>query len=427
MSRGMALLMARLVARFIARLIAELLAVLDHFHALKGKTLACFSRRAMKRCGFKKQVYLMFKRLTFLLLGLMLALPLQAQNAAAYRAQVQTMYVAYYGRPGDEGGINYWANQLAAVDGELSEIIDGFGNSDEFRDRFADLDSESLVINIYQQLLSREPDTGGLTFYVEKYDAGEFSLASIALRINDGAGNDDLATIANKLIVANEFTKAYLIANVQYAKNQIEDAKLLIAGVNSTSASVTAAIDELGFLLETFPAGGALRVRLETPSGDIVFQMFSDEAPITVANFLSYVDAGFYDGTIFHRLIRGFVLQGGGFSYDAEAACPLVQKTVMAPIVNEASNGLSNQIYTVAMARTSDPDSATAQFFINLNANTNLDFRDGSAGYAVFAQVVEGQAVVNLLAAASTVTLSCLGLSDVPQYVFEITDARRAP
>jgi cyclophilin family peptidyl-prolyl cis-trans isomerase len=369
----------------------------------------------------------MFRKLAFIFLGLLLSIPLHAQEADDCRDVVQTMYVAYYGRPGDEGGIHFWAKKLDEVDGELSEIIDSFGNSAEFQDRFGDLDSETLVINIYDQLLGREPDPAGLAFYVDKFEAGEFSLASIALRVNDGVENEDVATVANKLAVANEFTESYLVANVAYAGNQIEDAKLLIADVDSTSASVTAAIDDLPFLLDTFPAGGAERVRLETQYGDIVLEMYREEAPLTVANFLSYLDSDFYDGTVFHRLAAGFVLQGGGFVYAPDAACPLVQKETMSPIVNEASNGLSNLTYTVAMARTNDPDSATSQFYINLKDNTSLDFSANSAGYAVFATVIEGQEVVELLATAPTITLQCLGSSEVPQFVLEVTTARRAP
>lgn len=150
------------------------------------------------------------------------------------------------------------------------------------------------------------------------------------------------------------------------------------------------------------------RVRLSTNMGDIVVELFDDDAPVTVANFLAYVDEGFYDGqdeqgpTIFHRVVAGFVIQGGGLTEELEP------KTTRGAIVNEASNRLSNQRGTIAMARTNDPDSATSQFFINVVDNAFLDFSESSAGYAVFGQVVEGLDVVDAIAAVET--------TDVPPY-----------
>jgi peptidyl-prolyl cis-trans isomerase A (cyclophilin A)/peptidyl-prolyl cis-trans isomerase B (cyclophilin B) len=124
--------------------------------------------------------------------------------------------------------------------------------------------------------------------------------------------------------------------------------------------------------------------------GDIVLELNQEKAPQTVDNFLHYVQTGFYKGTVFHRVIDGFMIQGGGM--DAQ----LVTKQTGKPIKNEANNGLSNQPYTIAMARTSDPDSASSQFFINVASNTALDYpgRDG-AGYAVFGKVIKGQDVVD--------------------------------
>lgn len=146
--------------------------------------------------------------------------------------------------------------------------------------------------------------------------------------------------------------------------------------------------------------GNALpQVKLETNHGVIVIELNEDKAPNTVANFLDYVEDGFYDGTIFHRVIENFMLQGGGFTED------LAQKTPSSPIKNEADNGLSNITGSVAMARTGDPHSATAQFFINTVDNHFLDFqgKNGPAwGYAVFGQVVEGMDVVNEIRTVST-------------------------
>ncbi len=134
------------------------------------------------------------------------------------------------------------------------------------------------------------------------------------------------------------------------------------------------------------------KVKLTTSQGPIVLELDDGKAPVTVANFLKYVDAGHYDGTIFHRVIDGFMVQGGGFTKDMK------QKPVEAAIKNESSNGLKNDNYTLAMARTGVRDSATSQFFINVKDNAFLDYSGESAqgwGYAVFGKVVEGMDVVD--------------------------------
>lgn len=140
-------------------------------------------------------------------------------------------------------------------------------------------------------------------------------------------------------------------------------------------------------------------VKLETSMGDITLELYPDKAPATVANFLQYVKDGFYDGTIFHRVIPTFMIQGGGF--DAQ----MNQKPTKAPIQNEADNGLTNDPYTVAMARTMDPNSATAQFFINVADNKPLNHTAKTMqgwGYAVFGKVIKGQDVVDKIKAVPT-------------------------
>jgi peptidyl-prolyl cis-trans isomerase B (cyclophilin B) len=139
-------------------------------------------------------------------------------------------------------------------------------------------------------------------------------------------------------------------------------------------------------------------VKMTTTKGDLRIELDEDKAPISVANFLSYVNKGFYDGTIFHRVIRNFMIQGGGFEPGMK------QKPTDAPIKNEAKNGLKNEKYSLAMARTGDPHSATGQFFINTTNNgflNNAEAQDGW-GYAVFGKVVDGQSVVDELAAVKT-------------------------
>lgn len=135
------------------------------------------------------------------------------------------------------------------------------------------------------------------------------------------------------------------------------------------------------------------RVELKTSLGDIVIELYPDKAPITVANFLKYVDDGYYNGTIFHRVIDNFMAQAGGFTFDFQ------QKTTRGSIKNESGNGLKNIEGSLAMARLSAPDSAAAQFFINLRANPHLDARGARLGYAVFGSVVEGFDVVKKIEA----------------------------
>ena len=153
----------------------------------------------------------------------------------------------------------------------------------------------------------------------------------------------------------------------------------------------------------------AQKVKLATTAGDIVIQLDAQKAPKTVDNFLRYVKAGHYDGTVFHRVIKDFMIQGGGMTAD------LAEKPTRAPIPLESKNGLSNLRGTIAMARTMDPNSATSQFFINVKDNPNLDAsnsRDGN-GYAVFGKVVAGLDVVDKIRAVRTTNKGPYG--DVPE------------
>ncbi len=132
-------------------------------------------------------------------------------------------------------------------------------------------------------------------------------------------------------------------------------------------------------------------VVLETNLGDVTLELYPDSAPHTVSNFLAYVDSGYYDGTIFHRVIPRFMVQGGGFNQDMQ------QQATSDPVVNEAKNRLHNERGTIAMARTSDPDSATSQFFINLKMNLSLDWSASNPGYTVFGKVTDGMNVVDTM------------------------------
>jgi cyclophilin family peptidyl-prolyl cis-trans isomerase len=167
-------------------------------------------------------------------------------------------------------------------------------------------------------------------------------------------------------------------------------------------------------------AAGNPRVSLQTVKGRIVIELFPQKAPATVKNFLAYVDAGFYDGTVFHRVIPNFMIQGGGLTVD------MVKKPVAKPIANEAGNGLKNVRGAVAMARTGDPHSATSQFFINTVDNSFLDHSGKTPsgwGYAVFGKVAQGMAVVDAIAGVETGRSGIL--RDVPLEVVVIEKATR--
>lgn len=148
------------------------------------------------------------------------------------------------------------------------------------------------------------------------------------------------------------------------------------------------------------------KVRLKTNKGDIVIQLDAVKAPVTVENFKKYVEAGHYNGTVFHRVIADFMIQGGGFAKQGEK---LVEKKTREEIVNEGQNGLKNEVGTIAMARMRDPNSATAQFFINVAKNDNLDF-PSNGGYAVFGKVIEGMDVVNAIRVVKTSTQNLVSM-----------------
>lgn len=161
----------------------------------------------------------------------------------------------------------------------------------------------------------------------------------------------------------------------------------------------------------------ANKVKLETTKGDIIIELDGKAAPVTVHNFLQYVNEESYDGAIFHRVIKDFMIQGGGYGAD------MVRKKTRKPIINEASNGLKNLRGTVAMARTQSPDSATSQFFINHKDNHFLDYvKDRNPGYAVFGKVVDGMDVVDSIAAVKTTVRN--GMRDVPLEPIVIESAK---
>jgi peptidyl-prolyl cis-trans isomerase A (cyclophilin A) len=163
------------------------------------------------------------------------------------------------------------------------------------------------------------------------------------------------------------------------------------------------------------------KVEFKTTMGNFVVELDDVKAPKTTANFLNYVKSGFYNGTIFHRVIDGFMIQGGGFTPD------LVQKPTDSPVASEAQNGLKNNKYTIAMARTSDPDSATSQFFINVNDNAALDYPNAMGnGYTVFGKVVSGSQTIDAIRKVPTMVAPAprMGrMADVPSKTVTIESA----
>lgn len=162
-------------------------------------------------------------------------------------------------------------------------------------------------------------------------------------------------------------------------------------------------------LTSTYSLAGNPQLLFQTNRGEFLVELYPEKAPKTVANFLNYVNAGFYENTLFHRVINNFMIQGGGFTID------MIEKQTNSPIVNESNNGLVNDIGTLAMARTNDPNSATSQFFINLKHNQFLDYQLPNArmiGYCVFGRVLTGMDVVREIGISPTTTKS--GHGDVP-------------
>lgn len=172
-------------------------------------------------------------------------------------------------------------------------------------------------------------------------------------------------------------------------------------------------------MLSTSAAAANPQVVVDTNRGSFIIELYPEKAPKTVANFMQYVNSGFYKNTIFHRVINRFMIQGGGFTAD------MSEKNTGAPIINEAANGLKNDIGTIAMARTSDPNSATAQFFINLENNQFLNYQSPDPeliGYCVFGRVLKGMDVVREIASSRTGNVGTYG--DVPKETVLINEIR---
>jgi len=317
----------------------------------------------------------------------------------------QQMYVAYYGRAGDPEGVNFWAAQFDESN-NLDAVLSNFGNSQEYSDNFASLNHEELVTGLFQQMYNRSPDAEGLAFYVARLESGAATLASIAKQIADGSQDNDGLSLDNKIAVANSFTSRVESEGISYASADITSVRTLLAAVTSSASSVDTVLAEVLAWVSQSSTASDSNVIMTTNFGSIEIELFPEQAPITVANFLAYIEAEFYDELIFHRVIRGFMIQGGGFDIAGS------QRSTFAPIALEANKGLSNVRGTIAMARTNVPDSATSQFFINHVDNLFLDATGSDDGYAVFGRVVSGMDVVDTIANLPTIALGIF--ADLP-------------
>jgi CubicO group peptidase (beta-lactamase class C family) len=182
-----------------------------------------------------------------LLGALMLFASMTTLAQSSFDERVQTMYVAYYGRPGDPGGVEFWSQRLAATGGELSAIIDAFGSSAEYNERFSALDNSGLVNNIYVQLLGRDADPEGSAFYVGQLESGAMTLASIALNIADGVQPDgtDAAIVAHRLQVANAYTEAVHAEQFEYNDSRIETARALLAAIDGSNSALVVGLEQV--------------------------------------------------------------------------------------------------------------------------------------------------------------------------------------
>jgi cyclophilin family peptidyl-prolyl cis-trans isomerase len=199
----------------------------------------------------------------------------------------------------------------------------------------------------------------------------------------------------------------------------MKSSSTLIAAVSLALAAPLALAQSTSIVCDNALKSAVPKVRLTTSMGPIVIELDKAKAPISTENFVKYVDSGHYDGTLFHRVIDGFMIQGGGFSKEMR------EKPTRSPIKNESSNGVRNDPYTIAMARRPDPDSATSQFFINSRANDSLNYSGPGTGYAVFGKVVEGKETVDKIRKVPTGNKG--GMGDVPNEQVVIEKAECLP
>ncbi|WMW82068.1 peptidylprolyl isomerase [Undibacterium cyanobacteriorum] len=342
------------------------------------------------------------------------------------------LYIAFFNRVPDANGLSYWIDQTKAGMSSDAMANNFYAAALIFSDvtgYSSGMSNSDFVKVIYKNVLGRnEVDAEGLAYWTAALEkpAGTPGaetrgtlIRTIAGTAHNFKGNAQYGWVAdlldNKLAVGTYFA-------VQHGLNYLNDKASITNGVAIAAAvtptDTTAAKNLIGMTDQSFDlrsTSAATIVNMKTSLGDIVVELNPSKAPITVTNFLRYVDVGFYSNKIFHRVIKDFVIQGGGFTAD------FIQASTYPPIKLEAGNGLSNIRGSIAMARTNVADSATSQFFINNVDNITLDTYSG--GYAVFGQVIAGLDVVDKIRVVPTSTRGAY--TDVPVSNVVITSVTR--
>ncbi len=352
---------------------------------------------------------------------------------AATLNNIIELYIAFFNRVPDANGLAYWIDQSKAGMSQEAMANSFYAAALLYSDLThytADMSNADFVKLIYKNVLGRnEVDQEGLDYWTAALakPAGTSGaetrgtlIRTIVATAHNFKGNAQYGYVAdlldNKIAIGTYFA-------VQQGLNYLTDSDSISNGMAIAAAvtptDISAAKNRIGVNDPTFDlrtAAPAPQVTMKTSLGDIVIELNPSKAPITSANFLRYVDVGFYSNKIFHRVISNFMIQGGGFTAD------LVQASTYPPIKLEVNNGLSNVRGTIAMARTSVLDSATSQFFINVVDNTFLDTNGG--GYAVFGQVVSGMEVVDKIKGVPTSTRGVY--ADVPVTTVNIISVERS-
>jgi cyclophilin family peptidyl-prolyl cis-trans isomerase len=335
------------------------------------------------------------------------------------------LYIAFFNRVPEAEGMIYWIDTIKAGR-TIEQLADNFYTAAlETGVYSANMSTEEFVRKIYKNVLGRnDVDQEGLTYWSAEIDSGRKSRGNLIRFIVDAAhgskSNAEYAWVAdlldNKVLVGTYFS---IQQGLSYNSGSESITKGMEIAALITPTDITAAKNKIGVTDSTLDLRipqPIPQVTINTSMGNILVELNSEKAPITVANFLRYTDAGFYSNKIFHRVINKFMIQGGGFTTS------LVQSSTYAPIQLEVNKGLSNMRGTIAMARTNVLDSATSQFFINVEDNISLDTYGG--GYAVFGRVISGMDIVDKIKVVPTMTYG--GLQDLPVTPIIINSVTRA-
>lgn len=348
--------------------------------------------------------------------------------SAAQLQNLIELYIAFFNRVPDADGLAYWIDQFKAGS-TIDKIADEFYRAglifSDITKYTATMSNADFIKVIYKNVLGRdEVDVAGMNYWNDKLTTGTATRATLVNYILNSAhtfkGDAKYGAVAdlldNKLAVASYFAVQHGIS-YNTPEESINKGVLIAAAV--TSSDTQTAINLIGVTDATLDLRNAApdpQVTIKTTMGDIVVELNATKAPFTTANFMRYTDANFYTNIIFHRVIKDFMIQGGGMRSD------LVQLSTWDPIALEVGNGLSNTRGTIAMARTDQLHSATSQFFINVVDNVFLDTSYG--GYAVFGKVISGMEVADKIRVVPTAFIN--GYADMPVTPVTIISATRS-